>query len=115
MKKSNFDGYMGARKDGSLVMTSKPTREESARGMKMGFDWDKEGMQQSYKTYKRTSDPEPAEVSKRLGRADERAAAAVQAAGRASDDELKRESRRGKPTGMANGGMVSGRSYGKKC
>ena len=116
MKPSNFDGYVGLRKDGSVVMDDKKTtRHDKARGMASGFKGDKEGMRSSYETYKRDGDPDEQTVEKRLNSADESAAKVVQDAGRASDDELKREKRRGAAKGMADGGAVcSGRYYGKK-
>lgn len=95
-KESAFDGYVGQRKDGSVVVGSKSTRSDRARGMAEAFKRDYEGMRQAYETYRKPTDPPSKTVISRLAKADERTARAVQRAGRDSDNEKLRESRRGR-------------------
>ena len=85
MAESEYAGY--ARKGG---------KETNAQAAKRVFDRDYEGMRTAYETYKRSDEPSSAEMSKRLGRGEEKAAKIIARTGRSSDQEEKRERRRGR-------------------
>ena len=59
------------------------------------FDRNYEGTKSAYETYKRSSDPSASRISERLGQGDKDAIRAVERATRASDQERRREYRRG--------------------
>lgn len=102
MGKSEYDGYVGVKKDGSVA--GRPaTTADRARGARSAFDADYEGKRTAYETYKKPGDPASAEMSRRLGAASEDAIDRVHRTNRDSDNERVRERRRGGSIGDSPG------------
>lgn len=108
--KSEYSGYIPSFEDDPEAL-----RRAEARGAKRMFDADSENAQTRYETYRNKKDPSSAEMSKRLGAADEEAAKLMKRRHRDADAELDREekrfSRQQEETEKASRGAGAGRGF----
>lgn len=87
MPKSEYSGYVGY------------SQKAKAKSASEGFEHDYEGMKTSYDTYKKSGDPSSKDMQNSLRVGNEKAAETLHRTERDSDNELRREARRGKNAG----------------
>lgn len=87
MPKSEYDGYPGY------------SQKAKAKTASEGFRSDYEGMKTAYETYKKSGDPSSKDMSDSLRVGNEHAAAILHRTGRDSDNQYRREARRGRNAG----------------